>query len=204
MTLHIYDLDKTLVRKNASFAFYFYLLSSARLPLSTLLSVIPLYFRYQTGLSLEKLHREIFEKVLRGKPLSLFLGAVEPFLARFLKRELRSNLLMKGEGQVRWLLSSSPQFLVEPIAKSLGFDLWKGTEYTVDKWGKFCQISSLVDGYRKLTFAKEAPFQREQIVAYSDGEEDLPLLEWAGRACVVNPGKNLRKLAQQREWEIIK
>ena len=43
----------------------------------------------------------------------------------------------------------------------------------------------------------------ENSVFYSDSFNDLPLLEIATRAVAVDPDETLRKVAQERNWEIL-
>lgn len=202
MNLFIFDLDGTLVRKNTSFHFYFHLLRKKKLPPKTLLATLPLYARYRAGISTAELHREVFEKVLKGRPLSLFTEEVESFLDLFLTPNLRLELLRESKGKMKWLFSNSPSFLVEAIAKKLSFDHWRGTEYLVDEQGILREISDLVDGKKKLSLAMESPFLKEQIVAYSDSQDDLPLLKWVGKVQVVNPDRALSKFAKKRGWEV--
>lgn len=204
MCLHIFDLDGTLIPKNTSFHFYFYLLKKRKLPLRSIFTVFPLYFRYQSGLSLAELHTEIFNRVLKGKPMTLFTESVEPFLDSFLPKNVCLELLSRTKGKMRWLFSGSPEFLVAPIAKRFGFEFWKGTEYQIDAKGNIAKIHLLVDGAQKLVLARQSPFQREEIIAYSDSREDLPLLEWAGKAEIVNPNQLFAHFAKKKGWEILK
>lgn len=203
----IFDLDRTLVRKNASFCFYFFLLKKRLLPLSSVAKAIPLFFRYKRGrLNLKHLHEAVFSLVLKGRSLSLFANAVPlflgPFLDAFLYRPVLNRFFeAKQKGHRTFLLSSSPDFLVSAIAQRLGFDVWRGTEYSIDNEGKLCQILSLIEGVQKLQLAKN--MMAKNAVAYSDSEDDLPLLEWAEKAVIVQPTVRLKRLAEQRNWEVL-
>lgn len=205
--ISIFDLDRTLVRRNASFSFYFYLLRQKILPSATLLKIIPLYIqRCFNTLSLRDLHIRVFQIILQGRSLSLFTEAVSPFLDKFLnsfinKIVFNRFLEAKEKGHHTLLLSSSPGFLVKPIAERLGFDRAQGTEYAIDKEGRLCEISFLIEGTAKLQFAKQFP--QEQTIAYTDSEDDLPLLEWANLSIVVNPNRRLKILAEKKKWEIL-
>lgn len=203
----IFDLDRTLVRKNSSFAFYFYLLKKRLLPFRSLAAMVFAFIRYELGtIDLRGLHHVVFASILKGRPYSFFTNLVDPFLDHFLKPFLYQPVLeryynAKKIGHPTFLLSSSPDFLVGAIARRLGFDFWQGTEYSVDKEGKICEISTLIDANAKLQFAKKMAAAKN--IAYSDSEEDLPLLEWADEAVVVQPRLGLKFLAKQRNWEVL-
>ena len=179
------------------------------LPRSTLFSVLPIFVRYRLRkLSLKKLHALVFRAILKGKSKALFLKGIEAFLDPFLKESLNPAVFSrfleaKRKGSYTFLLSSSPDFLVEAIALRFGFDQWQGTEYAVDKEGFFCHISSLIEGTAKLKIAIEAAASFTTTVAYSDSEDDLPLLNWAKKAVVVKPDPKLKKQALLNAWEII-
>ena len=49
----------------------------------------------------------------------------------------------------------------------------------------------------------EGELSMENSVFYSDSFNDLPLLEIATRAVAVDPDDTLRKIAQERNWEIL-
>jgi hypothetical protein len=43
----------------------------------------------------------------------------------------------------------------------------------------------------------------ESSYAYSDSVTDLPMMEMVGHPVAVNPDKELRKIAEEREWPIL-
>ena len=43
----------------------------------------------------------------------------------------------------------------------------------------------------------------ENSYAYSDSSTDLPMMEMVGNPVAVNPEKELRKVAEEREWPIL-
>jgi HAD superfamily phosphoserine phosphatase-like hydrolase len=207
--LEIFDLDRTFVRKNSSFSFYLYLLYRGALPRWTLFNVLPIFIRYRwRKLSLKKLHELVFRAILKGKSKALFLKGIEAFLEPFLKESLNPSVFhrfmeAKKKGSRTFLLSSSPDFLVEAIALRFGFDQWRGTEYAIDKEGFFCHIASLIEGSVKLKLAIDAAAPFKTTIAYSDSEDDLPLLKWAKKAVVVQPSRELKKQALLHDWEIL-
>lgn len=207
--LWIFDLDRTLLRRNSSFCFYFFLLKRRQISLKSVFAAAFCFLQYQWGrFSLAELHQAIFSRILHGLSLSLLSQEVEHFLDRSLHPLLNSRVWKefqraKKRGEETFLLSSSPAFLVKEIAKRLHFDRWQGTEYAVDKEGRLCHISHLIEGETKLQWAKKGMIPAQAVIAYSDSAEDLPLLEWAGKAVAVNPDRILKARAKQRGWEIL-
>ncbi len=70
--ISVFDLDRTLVTGNSSFAFCQYLIARGVLPKKSIACAILCYLRYTYfGMSLSELHNKIFNQLLRGKSLSL-------------------------------------------------------------------------------------------------------------------------------------
>lgn len=111
------------------------------------------------------------------------------------------------EGHLTVILSSSPDFLVEPIAQRLGVNLWKSTQYAIDKDGLFCKIAELMLGEDKACFITSLQMQkgslRQDVSAYSDSYLDLPFLLAAGTAIGVNPDRKLRAICHTKHWRVI-
>lgn len=205
--LEIFDLDRTLVRKNTSFCFYFHLLEKRIVKKRTFFKVLSIFLRARFGfLSLSEIHKKVFSTLMKGQNQAQFAEEAKNFLDRFLDRNFNRSILhrfqlAKERGDETFLLSSSPDFIVREIAVRLGFDHWKGTEYFVDKEGRICEIASLIEGMAKLQAARQIPCK--QATAYSDSADDVPLLEWAKHAVVVQASRSLKRLARKKNWEIL-
>ena len=111
--------------------------------------------------------------------------------------------LHKALGRKVYIVSSSPIEVVRPLAERLGADEVLAT------------TAELVDGKYtgKLEFYCYREHKAEAInaiegidlegsYAYSDSITDLPMLEAVGNPVAVNPDRELRKIAQQRDWKI--
>ena len=208
LKLHFFDLDRTLCVKNVSFAFCFYLIKQGIVPVSSLIKTVPLYFQRPP---LEKIHRVVFRHVLEGLFFSDLRDLAETFLDKELEKLLCPKVFplaeqAKKNGEKIFLLSSSPHYLVEKIARRFCFDLCAGTEYGVDKEGRICEIKSLITGLEKREIASrwaEIENATVKTAAYSDSQDDLPLLEWADTAILVRPSRSFRKIARSQNWTII-
>lgn len=211
--LHVFDLDKTLLINNCSFAFGAFLADmgyfSVRQKMAALLGKICLKLSLKTP---REIHHKLFLKLFHGRIAAEITSLIAPFVEQFLNKALRKSLFEELQAALKreetvLLLSNSPSFLVSAIAKQLGIMYWKATEYAEDCRKCFDQILYMMDGEAKAAFlnafAQEKGFSQGQIIAYSDSIDDLPLLERAGEKIAVAPDKRLRSLAENRGWPIL-
>jgi HAD superfamily hydrolase (TIGR01490 family) len=111
--------------------------------------------------------------------------------------------LHKALGRRVYIVSSSPDGVVRPLAERLGVhDVIATRAEVVD--GKFtgklefyCYREKKAEAIRELE-----GIDLEGSYAYSDSITDLPMLEAVGNPVAVNPDRELRRIAQQREWKI--
>src|SRR5262245_2666993 len=113
---------------------------------------------------------------------------------------------LKGHRVV--LASSATRFQVEPMARELGAD------------DILCTPVEVVDGVltgrtagpplwgdRKanamLALAEEHDLDIDDCFAYSNGTEDVPFLEAAGKPLCVDPEPGLAKVAEERGWPVL-
>ncbi len=54
-----------------------------------------------------------------------------------------------------------------------------------------------------VSFSKERALDLSRCYDYADSLDDIPMLEAAGYARVVNPGRRLRKIALAKKWKIL-
>jgi len=211
--LTVFDLDRTIVSDNCSFDFCRYLVSKNVLPLSSLLFSFYYFIKHTFfGMSLADLHARVFDHLLRGQSLEKLESNVEPFLKEYLLTRIYPPAiaqlrLAQHLGHYTLILSNSPSFLVKKIAKLLGVNEWRATEYAVDKQNNLCHIASIMQGEEKAAcvreIAEKLAIQKEQITAFTDSFLDLPLLLSAGTPVAVNPDRKLRRISEERQWSIL-
>lgn len=213
MELSAFDLDHTLIRGNTSVHFCRYLRKKKVLSLSVLIRSWTYSIRHRFfGMSLSELHENVFDRVLRGMPLTIF----ENYLDRFAKETLTGFLYMPAfsrlklaqkRGHYTVILSNSPSFIVKRFAKILGVNAYYATEYAVDEKNCFHKILRILEGKDKAHYvnkiAKKLGIFLEQITAYSDSVLDLDFLKVAGNPVAVNPDKKLRAISLKNKWRII-
>lgn len=174
-----------------------------------------MFFCFQTYLSywlknvtLNDVHRIVFSKLCEGKELEKFIEHIPSFVAEKIGSMLYAPAVAelqkwKHQGKKIILLSSSPDFLVKAIAKTLGIHEGFGTQYLVDSKGVLTELGFLLDGSRKADMLKNAVDEHDITMAYSDHVWDLPFLESVSHPVVVNPERRLKKIARRRGWKIL-
>lgn len=211
--LHAFDLDRTLISTNSSYRFSQYLFEKKIFSCYHLAYSLFHRIRFEFfDVILGEFHESVFRGILKGAALEEIESHIEGFLTRFLPHNIyypaySALRLAQHLGHHTVILSNAPQFLVRPFAEYFGVDIWRGTEYEVDKDGRLCNIANLMEGTNKAQcLAKmrgDLQISRENTLAYTDSYHDLPLLLEAGRPCVVNPDTKLLRLAKHHQWSMI-
>ena len=112
----------------------------------------------------------------------------------------------RAAGRLICIVSSSPEEIVEPLAAMIQVDRFIASKPRIMD-GKYTgELDFYAYGPHKGEAIK-ALGEREGIdlagsFAYSDSITDLPMLEVVGNPVVVNPDKELRKVAEERGWPI--
>lgn len=211
--LAVFDLDRTLVWQNSSFAFSLYLYKTGVLSIKDMALAFFYRWRFSRGkLSLKELHEKIFRAVLQGLSLSVLEESALRFLDGFLPAALyppafAALRFAQHTGCYTAILSSSPDFLVLPIARKWGVPHAAATVYQVDKDRRLCNIAELMEGTTKAHFLeelqKELSIGKDATSVYTDSYDDLPLLTRASQLIAVNPDPKLQALAEKRQWCVL-
>ncbi|AZA10174.1 Phosphoserine phosphatase [Corynebacterium pseudopelargi] len=113
----------------------------------------------------------------------------------------------KAKGHEVVIISASAKILVEPIAQELGIEHVIASELEV-KDGKFTgELLFYCKGEAKAKAlaarAATRGYDLSRCFAYSDSISDVPMLEAVGHPVVVNPDRQLRKIAAERGWQMM-
>ncbi len=143
-------------------------------------------------------HAEV-ERLVRD----VLIDAIDPFVYQ---EALDLMALHRSEGRLIYIVSSSPEEVVRPLAAHFGVA------------GVIATRARIVDGRYtgELEFYAYGPSKAEAIrslaervgidlrgsYAYSDSITDLPMLEAVGHPVAVNADRELRREAERREWDI--
>jgi putative phosphoserine phosphatase/1-acylglycerol-3-phosphate O-acyltransferase len=141
-----------------------------------------------------ELGERVFEKHLAG--------AIYPESRALVRAHLR-------RGHVVVILSSATPYQVHPIARELGIDHVLCNQFEV-RDGKFTgqlkQPVCFADGKRVAAakFAKRRKVALSDCYFYTDGSEDLPMLEAVGMPRPLNPDYTLEQRARFKGWPVRK
>jgi HAD superfamily hydrolase (TIGR01490 family) len=139
---------------------------------------------------------------------SLVSEAMEPALKPLVYREpLDLVSRHRDRGERVYIVSATVQEIVEPLAVELGFDGAIGSlceivdgRYT-GRSLRACHGPGKAAAVRELAAAEGIDLAAS--TAYSDSHTDLPFLETVGNPVVVNPDRELRRIARERGWPIL-
>jgi HAD superfamily hydrolase (TIGR01490 family) len=114
--------------------------------------------------------------------------------------------LHRAKGRKVFIVSSSPEEVVTPLAEHLGeVDVIAsraevvGGRYT-GEIGFYCYGEGKAAAIREVA-AREG-IDLSASYAYSDSMTDMPMLEAVGHPVAVNPDRELRRVAERRGWQI--
>ena len=203
MRAAFFDLDKTVIAKASIPAFgrplYRGGLINRRLVARALVSQM-IYLHL--GASEQKLAR------IRESMLQLTKGWEHQAIEEIVREALDLIEAHRAAGYKVYLVSASPEVIVQPLARHLGVDGAISSRPVVDEGGRYTG---------EMEFYAYGPFKAQAIQelaeregldlaessAYSDSYTDIPMLEAVGHPVVVNPDRVLAKVARERDWEVM-
>ena len=211
-----FDLDKTIIAKSSTLAFSRPLFKAGLLNRTSLAKAGIAQTYYQMfGADHDQLER------IRGELSELTKGwdkkEIEALVAETVD-EVVSPLVFEEAlalidehqraGRRVVVISSSPVEIVKPLCAFLGIDDVIGTRPEIDEAGKYTgKIDFYAYGPGKAVAMKEIAEQENislaDSFAYSDSATDLPMLEAVGHPVAVNPDRELREIAHQRDWQVL-
>lgn len=153
----------------------------------------------------------------RGKAVSEMIAAAERAAQRLESLVApRARMLVdeqRRKGRLLVMATTTPEHLVTPLAKRLGFDDVVATRYATrvgeDGVARFTGRldGGFVWGVGKLLavrrWAKASQINLADSAAFSDSVYDLALLSSVGEACAVNPDVRLAPIARLRRWRVV-
>ena len=210
-----FDLDRTLLRRSSALALAgtFHqrgLISRGQLAKA---AAWQLLFALR-GASHESVRRAAEDGLilLRGfspdEMRELVASAMEPILRPLVYAEpLRLVEQHRERGEPVYIVSATLQEIVEGIAEELGFDGALGTTCEVRDGVYTGHAVRALHAENKASCLRDLAathgFDLAACTAYSDSHTDLPFLEAVGHPVVVNPDRQLRRIAADRGWPIL-
>jgi HAD superfamily hydrolase (TIGR01490 family) len=113
----------------------------------------------------------------------------------------------RSEGRRVYIVSSSPEEIVRPLARHFGVSGVIATRAEIGEDQRYTgELQFYAYGEEKagaiVALAKRDGIDLSGSFAYTDSITDLPMLEAVGNPIAVNPDKDLRRIAEERSWQI--
>lgn len=209
-----FDLDKTIVARSSPLALGRSFFKEGLISRSFLMKSLYAQLMFQLmGADEDKMERMRLEaaKLTAGWEQEKVRSVVTEVLEEVMSPLIYSEALElmhdhRAAGRLVCIVSSSPEEVVEPLAKMLYVDRYIATRPEIVD-GKYTgELDFYAYGPQKAeaikALAEELDLDLEGSFAYSDSVTDLPMLEVVGNPVVVNPDKGLRRLAAERDWQV--
>ena len=214
MEAAFFDLDKTIVARSSPLAlgrsFFREGLISRSLLLKSLYAQLMFQLMGADEEKMERMRREA-AKMTQGWEQERVKQVVTEVLEEVISPLIYAEALERmhdhrAAGRLVCMVSSSPQEIVEPMARMLQVDRFIATRPRIVD-GKYTgDLDFYAYGPHKAAaiqeLAEELGLDLRGSYAYSDSATDLPMLELVGNPVAVNPDKALRRIAIERDWTI--
>ena len=213
MEAAFFDLDKTIIARSSPLALGRSFFREGLISRTFLVKSIYAQLVFQiTGADEDKMEkvREAAAKLTTGWEVERVRQIVSDVLEEVVSPLIYAEALElihdhRAAGRLICLVSSSPEEIVEPLAKMLRIDRYIATRPRVED-GKYTgDLEFYAYGPQKAeairALADELNIKLENSFAYSDSVTDLPMLEAVGHPVAVNPDKELRRVAVGHGWE---
>jgi HAD superfamily hydrolase (TIGR01490 family) len=212
-SVHIFDVDYTVVRKTSA---QYFLATALREKIIKFSQISRLPF----DLVKYKLARPDMDFIENAvKRLSgIKKSDIETVCEICFEKRIKPNIFKEAAGLINEaqkkgarviFASSSFDFILKPLERHFGME---GSLATKMEFKDGVTTGSL-DGYsffgaKKKSAAQEwmdkNKIKREDVFFYSDSYTDIPLLEYCGNPAAVNPDRILLKKAKQLGWKILR
>lgn len=210
-----FDLDGTLVDGFTAAAHAGHRIRNGQSGIGELLGVFEAAVRYRWG-------RMEFDRLLvraagylRGESLAsldelgqdIYLRRVDARVYPVMRQVVRAH---QDRGHTVVMISSALTIHAEPVAAALSIPHLICNHFTVDEDGRLTGgvVKPVIWGARKADaaalFADTNDVALQESYFYSDGYEDLPLMEAVGHPRPVNPRRGLAEAAARNGWPVLK
>ena len=169
---------------------------------------------YRRHLITDQQTAKILLRLYRNRRLVEFTDGSEAFYRDILKPRLAPKILAKvndhkDQGHTLVLISGSIRYMLEPVARDLGFEHLLCTDLEADANGlltgkpKGPLCLDTTKRHLATELAQSTGIDLARSYAYGNHQADLPLLELVGFPHAVEPSRPLLKVAVDRNWPIL-
>ena len=214
-TAAFFDLDKTIIAKSSTLAFTRPFQAGGLISRRAVLRSAYAQFVYLAGGAdhdqMEKL-RQFMSQLCAGWDVATVREIVADTLHNIvgpLVYDEAVGLIDEHQlaGRDVVIVSTSGAEVVEPIGEMLGADHVVATRLEIVDGRYTGEIEYYAYGEEKANavraLAEERGYDLAACYAYSDSVTDVPMLESVGHPHVVNPDRELRRIAADRGWPIL-
>ena len=210
-----FDLDKTIIAKSSTLAFSKPFQAGGLITRKAMLRSVYTQFVYVLGGAdhdqMEKM-RQMLSELVTGWDVATVREIVADTLHNVVDPLVYDEAVQlieqhHAEGRDVVIVSASGSEVVEPIGELLGADHVIATRmeeaegrYT-GQIGFYAYAEGKAEAIR--TLAARRGYDLARCYAYSDSVTDVPMLAAVGHPYAVNPDKDLRRTARERDWPIL-
>ena len=214
MEAAFFDLDKTIVARSSPLALGRSFFHQGLISRSALMKSLYAQLMFQLmGADDEKMERMRQEaaRLTEGWEVEMVQRVVEDVLDDVISPLIYAEALEllhdhREAGRLVCIVSSSPQEVVEPMARMLRIDDVIASRPRIVGGRYTGELEFYAHGDGKASAIKELAQERDIDLdgsfAYSDSITDTPMLEIVGNPVVVNPDRDLGRLAERKGWRI--
>ena len=210
-----FDLDKTVIAKSSALAFSRPFYAGGLINRRSVLRSSYAQFVYLLGGAdhdqMEKM-REFLSRMVTGWPVDTVREIVADTLHNIVEPLVYDEAVSLIEdhhlaGRDVIIVSASGTEMVDPIGELLGVDAVIATRMGVADGRYTGAIDFYAYAENKAAAMQELAAERgydlSRSFAYSDSVTDVHMLEAVGHPHAVNPDKELRRIAREREWPVL-
>jgi HAD superfamily hydrolase (TIGR01490 family) len=213
MPAALFDLDRTLVRKETATSYVRYMRRRGGATWTDTARVTWWVAQYTLGVidALDVARRAALglagtaESVMETRCDDWFLRDVEPLVSDVARHTVNAH---RAKGDLLAIVTGATPYIARPVARRLGIPHVVASDLEVASDGRFTGrfVEPLCYGVGKVARAKllaqRLGFALEEATFYSDSLTDLPLLEAVAVPVVVNPDPRLSRVARKRGWRV--
>ena len=212
--IHFFDMDHTLINNDCDVSWKEFLMQENLAPADSMILADKFFDDYNRG---ELNFNEFIQFQLRefiGKNMTEMTEICHRHFLKMVKPKIYQDAFnyiqnLKKDGCKIYILTSTNTVIARSVADYFQVDGLLGTELKIDENGNF---DGKIDGIYaaqagKVTKAEEFCRQNgltmQELAYYGDSINDANILAAVGKAYAVNPSENLRKMANEKNWEIL-
>ena len=213
MVAALFDMDRTLVRKETATLYVRYMRKRGGATWRDSARVLWWVAQYTLGVLDMPVVAARALRGLEGTPETelerrcddWFFRDIRPLVSEVGRRAVKEH---RARGDVVAIVTGAMPYTARPLARLLGIEHIVASDLEVSREGRMTGrfVDPLCVGIGKLerarSFATRLGFPLERATFYTDSYTDMPLLDAVGTPVTVNPDPRLTRIARRRGWRV--